>query len=59
MGKNISIFDNCSPIWLAQLIKALYAWSAFINVPEIYLHRQFVDFQKSINSSTVLIKSDL
>jgi len=31
----------------------------FIDVPDVYLHRQFVDFRKSINGLTALVESEL
>jgi len=31
----------------------------FIDVPEVYLHRQFVDFRKSINGLAALVESEL
>ncbi len=31
----------------------------FIDVPDVYLHRQFVDFRKSINGLAALVESEL
>lgn len=31
----------------------------FVDVPDIYLHRQFVDFRKSINSLAAVVESEL
>lgn len=31
----------------------------FVDVPDVYLHRQFVDFRKSINGLSALVDSEL
>jgi len=31
----------------------------FVDVPEVYLHNQFVDFRKSINGLAVLVEAEL
>ncbi|WP_286287996.1 IS66 family insertion sequence element accessory protein TnpB [Thalassotalea piscium] len=31
----------------------------FVDVPDVYLHRQFVDFRKSINGLSALLDSEL
>jgi transposase len=31
----------------------------FLDVPEVYLHRKFVDFRKSINGLAALVESEL
>jgi len=31
----------------------------FIDVPEVYLYRQFVDFRKSINGLTAIVEAEL
>jgi len=58
---SLTIPLTASPTWIANLIQQLktYTMQMFVDINQIYLHRDPVDFRKTINGLSLIIESDM